>query len=83
MAKKLKIPLDPLPLERMQKSWAALPQHKVSMWQDLHAGKKTEVSAINGAIDKLGVSLGVPTPCNRMITSLVYMLEEKRGLKSL
>jgi len=46
-----------------------------SMWQDIHAGRRTEIDAINGAISKLGRKHRIPTPYNDMITSLIKALE--------
>ena len=45
-----------------------------SMLQDVMRGAQTEVDAINGAIVRLGVQNGIPTPVNRVICSLVEAL---------
>ena len=45
-----------------------------SMFQDVLRGAPTEVDAINGAVVRLGVLKGVPTPVNRIICSLVKAL---------
>ena len=48
-----------------------------SMWQDMRAGRKTEIDRINGYIVASGEKTGVPTPCNRMLVQLIHALEEK------
>ncbi len=45
--------------------------HRASMLQDIQAGRKTEIDALNGAVVELGQQLGVNTPVNRVITSLI------------
>ncbi len=55
-----------------------------SMLQDIRNRRRTEIDAINGAVAKFGASVGVDTPVNRMIASLVSQrqrdyLEEGRG----
>ena len=42
-----------------------------SMVQDVLHHKETEVRIINGAVVKLGLEHGIPTPCNEMILNLV------------
>jgi 2-dehydropantoate 2-reductase len=48
-----------------------------SMWQDLHAGRRTEIDAINGVISELGRKHGIPTPHNDEIVAQVKVLERK------
>jgi len=45
--------------------------HWPSMWQDLQAGRPTEIEALNGAICRYGREVGVPTPYNDAVTRLV------------
>ena len=40
-----------------------------SMYYDLQEGNPLEVNVINGAVSRIGQSLGVPTPANDMITA--------------
>jgi 2-dehydropantoate 2-reductase len=47
-----------------------------SMLQDVLKEKETEVDAINGAIVREGEALGIPTPVNLTLTSLVHAIEE-------
>ena len=50
-----------------------------SMLQDIRYGRQTEVDAINGAVARLGAELGVPTPVNPLLTTLVPNRE--RGVR--
>jgi len=47
-----------------------------SMLQDVLKNKMTEIEAINGAIVREGQELGIPTPVNMTLTSLVQGLQE-------
>jgi 2-dehydropantoate 2-reductase len=49
--------------------------HKASMLQDIEARRPTEIDYLNGGITRFGDELGVPTPLNRAIWSLVKGLE--------
>lgn len=53
--------------------------HRPSMLQDLEAGKRTEIDALNGAIVRLGERHGIPTPMNAALTDWVKRRE--RGEK--
>jgi 2-dehydropantoate 2-reductase len=59
--------------------YAARPEvgynHKASMLQDVEARRQTEVDFLNGGIAEFGKRLGVPTPANEMIWSLVKGVE--------
>jgi 2-dehydropantoate 2-reductase len=46
-----------------------------SMLQDVLRGGPTEIDAINGAVAREGLRLGVPTPINSMLAALVHALE--------
>jgi 2-dehydropantoate 2-reductase len=52
---------------------------KASMLQDLERGRRTEIDFINGYVAKLGRKIGLPTPMNSAIASLVHHLEQKRS----
>ena len=45
--------------------------HFPSMLQDLNRGKRTDIDALNGAICRLGLESGTPTPENQKITSQI------------
>jgi 2-dehydropantoate 2-reductase len=64
-------------LEKLKDNWSGGLDFYPSMWQDLHAGKRTEIDAINGAISRLGSKHSIATPYNDMITSLMKVLEKK------
>jgi 2-dehydropantoate 2-reductase len=49
--------------------------HKASMLQDVEARRATEIDFLNGGIGRVGRELGVPTPLNDAITSLIKGLE--------
>ncbi len=46
-----------------------------SMFQDILAGRRTEIDFINGAIADEGEKVGVPTPVNRTLAHLIKSLE--------
>lgn len=47
-----------------------------SMAQDLAMGRRTEIDDLNGLVARRGEALGVPTPVNRTLATLVRLLEE-------
>ncbi|MCI6027010.1 MAG: ketopantoate reductase family protein [Oscillospiraceae bacterium] len=49
-------------------------QHYVSMCQDIHNKRKTEIDTINGTIVRLGRQLGIPTPVNETMVHLVRLI---------
>ena len=49
--------------------------NRVSMLQDLMAGRKTEVEVLCGAVASRGEELGIPTPRNEMLLALVRGIE--------
>ncbi len=53
--------------------------HEPSMLQDLHAGRRTEVDAINGSIVKAAEEAGVATPVLETLWHLVKLEEAKLG----
>ena len=46
------------------------------MLQDLEKGKKSEVDAINGVVSAFGRKVGVPTPMNDAVVSVVHQIED-------
>lgn len=52
--------------------------HYSSMYQDIAAGRMTEVDYINGEIVHLGEKYGIATPVNQMIVNLTHFKEELR-----
>jgi 2-dehydropantoate 2-reductase len=59
----------------------ATASHWPSMWQDLQAGRRTEIEALNGAICRYGEDVGMPTPYNDAISRLVRFLEHKSSVE--
>jgi len=49
--------------------------HKASMLQDVEARRQTEIEFLNGGIARFGREVGVPTPLNDTITSLIKGVE--------
>ena len=43
--------------------------------QDLMRGKPTEIDHLNGYVMRRGAALGVPTPANRVLWTLVKLAE--------
>jgi len=52
--------------------------HLTSMLQDLRAGRKTEVDAINGAVVREAQALGMSAPTTNTVYQLVRILEHAR-----
>jgi 2-dehydropantoate 2-reductase len=48
-----------------------------STGQDINRGKKTEIDSLNGFISRRGAELGVPTPVNHTLYTLVKLLEAR------
>jgi 2-dehydropantoate 2-reductase len=52
-------------------------RHKSSMLQDIQAGKKTEIDALNGAIIELAGKREINVPFNQTVHNLVKFMETK------
>ncbi len=52
------------------------PAARSSMWDDIQAKRRTEIMYLNGAVIRLGIQTGVPTPVNAAIVELVKHLEQ-------
>lgn len=50
--------------------------------QDVARGKTSEIDHLNGLVVKRGEALGVPTPANRVLHTLVKLVEHKRGVSA-
>jgi len=48
---------------------------KTSMWQDIEAGARTEIDALNGDVVKRAQTLGLSAPVNAMLVALVHAIE--------
>jgi len=69
------------PLEHVRAVISNTQENISSMRQDIERGRRTEIDFINGAIVREGVALGVPTPVNFALTSLIKGLEAARREK--
>lgn len=56
---------------------ASMPAQFSSTAQDLARGKRTEIDYLNGLVVRRGEALGIATPANRALWSLVKLLEGK------
>jgi 2-dehydropantoate 2-reductase len=56
-----------------------MPTQHSSTAQDLARGKSSEIDFLNGHVVKRGEALGVPTPANRVLWTLVKLAEHRAG----
>ena len=56
---------------------AVPPTARYSTLQDLDAGRHTEIDMFSGAIIRMGLELGIPTPYNEYTYHMIKALEEK------
>lgn len=63
-------------LDKVPALASAMPNQSSSTAQDLARGKRTEVEHLNGYVVRMGETLGVATPANRVLTVLVRLMEE-------
>jgi 2-dehydropantoate 2-reductase len=52
-------------------------RHEPSTLQDLRAGRRTEIDALNGAVVRLAEAHGLDAPVNRTLCEIVRLLEAK------
>jgi 2-dehydropantoate 2-reductase len=64
------------PVERVKQVAAMTATNHSSMLQDVLGQRPTEIDAINGKIVEQGQALGIPTPVNAMLTSLMRAIEK-------
>jgi 2-dehydropantoate 2-reductase len=50
-------------------------EHHASTLQDLRAGKRTEIDALNGAIVELGKKYGIAVPANAIVYHMIKFME--------
>jgi 2-dehydropantoate 2-reductase len=74
-AKKIRLPY-PDPFRRVLDVCRDTAGNTSSMLQDVLNKRATEVDYINGAIVREGDALGIPTPTNRVLTSMVQAIQE-------
>ncbi|NTU60374.1 MAG: hypothetical protein HGA98_04875, partial [Deltaproteobacteria bacterium] len=63
------------------KAFSTTKDNKVSMLQDVEAGRPTEIGTLNEVIVREGARLGIPTPYNQAVSWLVRGIEEKNRLR--
>ncbi len=69
-------------IERINKHLKNSPGGYTSIYADLKAGRKTEVSVINGAVVREGRRLGVAIPTHEIILDMVKAMEEKAQMNA-
>jgi 2-dehydropantoate 2-reductase len=74
-AREIQLPY-PDPVGRVMEVCEATSGNIASMLQDVLKEKVTEIDFINGAIVREGKALGIPTPVNFTLTSLVRVIQE-------
>ncbi|ODN70227.1 ketopantoate reductase family protein [Methylobrevis pamukkalensis] len=57
----------------------SMPGQYSSTAQDLARGKRSEIDHLNGHVVEKGAALGIPTPANRTLHTLVKLLEAKKA----
>ena len=68
------VALPPDMLAQVLALMRAMPGQLSSTAQDVIAGKRTEIAALNGEIARRGEALGIPVPLNRALTLMVGAL---------
>ena len=63
----------------VQRIAQTMPTQFSSTAQDLARGKPSEIDHLNGQVLRQGEALGVPTPVNRVLHTLVKLLEGRAG----
>ena len=61
--------------ERIENALAHHKDHEPSMLQDMRAGRRTEIDAINGALVSIGEAHGVSVPVNRTLVNLIRIAQ--------
>jgi 2-dehydropantoate 2-reductase len=54
-------------------------EHESSMLQDITAGKRTEIDALNGAVVRLADERGIVVPHNRAVCNLIRFIESRHA----
>jgi len=78
VAKQLGIhPHYPDPMQAVIDIGRFIGPNRSTMLQDVLAGRRTEIDALNGAVARLGREAGVDVKANEIVTHLVKLIEEK------
>ena len=70
------------PVERVKQVATMTAANHSSMLQDVLGQRPTEIDAINGKIVEQGQALGIPTPVNAMLTSLMRAIQQNYTAES-
>jgi 2-dehydropantoate 2-reductase len=65
------------PIQWVSDFTAKIPNARPSMYQDVRAGRRSEIDAIQGGVVAEGQKVGVPTPTCALLVQLVNALEAK------
>jgi len=57
----------------------SMPNQYSSTAQDLARGRRSEIDHLNGYVLRRGEALGIATPANRALHTLVRLIEDTRG----
>jgi 2-dehydropantoate 2-reductase len=77
VARRKGIRIEGNPIERVKSVAEATRGNRSSMGQDIDFRRKTEIDAINGAVVREAKRLGLPVPCNEVVTDLIKTIERK------
>ena len=66
----------PDPVERVKQVATMTATNYSSMLQDVLGQRPTEIDAINGKIVEQGQALGIPTPVNALLTTLLRAIQQ-------
>lgn len=77
------IPADGGSVEKlMSHAYAHHLMHEPSMLQDIKAGRRTEIGALNAAVAEAGHQLGISTPVNQTLAHLISLAETTPGFRA-
>jgi len=83
IARAMKVGLSEKDIEEWYKVLEPLnPEGKTSMFQDVEAGRKTEVEMFAGTVIELGKRCGVATPVNQRLFDELRRIEAVSGAKA-
>jgi 2-dehydropantoate 2-reductase len=72
------IPLPDSLLDATIRLADSMPQTISSTAQDILKGRRTEIDHLNGYVAQEGQALGMPTPVNRTLATLIKLLEQAK-----
>ncbi len=83
IARAMRVDLSEKDIEEWYKVLEPLnPAGKTSMFQDVEAGRKTEVEMFAGKVIDLGKRLGIPTPVNQKLFDELKRIEALSGVRA-